>query len=467
MANVIQVKRRSVDTTAPSSLADGEIAANTNVAGGGKLYLGLSDNSVAQIGGYDASELDYDTTGTGISADHDTIQKVIDFLIKNTSYYVIKNFTSDADMALTASEAENKIVIITDTNGYLTTTRNVTVPDTAQLPLQGVVNFTQHKFNYKSVSGTGIEVHAGAFYQAYKRSADANVGSGRVSTPSADGKLVVDLSSDANLTLSEGDSQHYFLEVRDPDAVLTAKRNIELTGNSITVEDMGFKYLKNRTRGVIKTVSVNAAGTGYAVDDILEINTGGWHGTVKVTTVDGGGGVTGLSVEYGGYEYSVATAQATQQGSGSGCTVDIDTVSDGQILRFKTIGGIDVDPGQDAFAIYDNKQGIFINWAKVDGAQIFERSKEVTGTYTLDNNDHGLTLYTTSATDFNITVGDNINEWFRCTVIQHGAGKATFVNGTVNTVRNKNGHTKTSGQYAAVTLYRYKPGDVLLQGETA
>ncbi len=49
MANKIQVKRSSTASAVPSSLEPGELAANVNVADG-KLWLGLSDNTVKEIG---------------------------------------------------------------------------------------------------------------------------------------------------------------------------------------------------------------------------------------------------------------------------------------------------------------------------------------------------------------------------------------------------------------------------------
>lgn len=48
MANIFQIKRRSIDSGAPSSLAAGELAFNES---GKVLYIGNEDGSIKKIGG--------------------------------------------------------------------------------------------------------------------------------------------------------------------------------------------------------------------------------------------------------------------------------------------------------------------------------------------------------------------------------------------------------------------------------
>ena len=67
------------------------------------------------------------------------------------------------------------------------------------------------------------------------------------------------------------------------------------------------------------TVTVVAAGTGYAVGDIIQITQAGGSGVkLVVTTVGGGGSVTGVVVVEGGQGYAAASALPTTHLSGSG-----------------------------------------------------------------------------------------------------------------------------------------------------
>jgi hypothetical protein len=92
-------------------------------------------------------------------------------------------------------------------------------------------------------------------------------------------------------------------------------------------------------------VSVNAQGTGYVQDEDLVINNpdGTDTMTLNIDTVGGGGEVTAVSIVDGGLDFDVATGQATTGGSGSGCTIDVDTVAtftgDIAYLDLKDIGG--------------------------------------------------------------------------------------------------------------------------------
>lgn len=73
--------------------------------------------------------------------------------------------------------------------------------------------------------------------------------------------------------------------------------------------------------GCIDTVSITAPGSDYSVDDVLTL-ADGTGGTVTVTSIDGGGGVTGVNVTTVGRFYS-KTTHATTGGSGSGCTIEV------------------------------------------------------------------------------------------------------------------------------------------------
>ena len=67
-----------------------------------------------------------------------------------------------------------------------------------------------------------------------------------------------------------------------------------------------------------------AAGSGYNVNDILTV-AGGTAGTLRVTSVNSTGGVTGVEINYCGSGYTVGVGKATtvSPAGGAGCTVEI------------------------------------------------------------------------------------------------------------------------------------------------
>jgi hypothetical protein len=119
-------------------------------------------------------------------------------------------------------------------------------------------------------------------------------------------------------------------------------------GAQVTVDDVKGGSVKISVEvGEVTGASVNAQGTGYSVDDTLTVNNpdGTDVMTLNVDTVGGGGEVTAVSITDGGYDFDTATGQATTvaPAGGSGCTIDIDTVStfsgDIAYLDFKDSGG--------------------------------------------------------------------------------------------------------------------------------
>lgn len=74
--------------------------------------------------------------------------------------------------------------------------------------------------------------------------------------------------------------------------------------------------------GAIKTVSVNTAGSGYTVGDILTIVGGNNDGTVTVVTRTGTGVLT-VSVTTNGTNYVAATGLSTTGGTGTGAKINI------------------------------------------------------------------------------------------------------------------------------------------------
>ena len=85
------------------------------------------------------------------------------------------------------------------------------------------------------------------------------------------------------------------------------------------------------TQDSIATISINAAGSGYVVNDLLTITGGNGDALANVEAVDGSGGVTSISLYHRGATlgtgYSTGTGVATSGGTGSGCTLDIDSLA--------------------------------------------------------------------------------------------------------------------------------------------
>ena len=80
--------------------------------------------------------------------------------------------------------------------------------------------------------------------------------------------------------------------------------------------------------GAIYSSALDAAGTGYAVNDTFTVNGGTGLATGYVTSIGGGGAATGINIILLGSGYSVGTNIATTatSGSGSGMTVNISAV---------------------------------------------------------------------------------------------------------------------------------------------
>src|SRR5580658_12659 len=89
----------------------------------------------------------------------------------------------------------------------------------------------------------------------------------------------------------------------------------------------------NRTGAVLNSpslITVDAAGSGYAVDDVLTLLQGSLTGlTLKVTSVSSAGGVTTVSLLQSSANYGSGTGIPTQGGQGSGCTLNITGVPNG------------------------------------------------------------------------------------------------------------------------------------------
>ncbi len=157
------------------------------------------------------------------------------------------------------------------------------------------------------------------------------------------------LSTDYRKYFSLGEGSKYFMALQTRDDTIY---NLSAPSVKVALQQSAYPYIAKyhipcdanvaRTIAVylrknshpISTATINAAGTGYAVNDLISVtqaNAG--ESIIRVTTIGGGGSVTGISIEPdgGGYGYSVATGLATTniRGSGSGCKINITAIGTG------------------------------------------------------------------------------------------------------------------------------------------
>lgn len=80
--------------------------------------------------------------------------------------------------------------------------------------------------------------------------------------------------------------------------------------------------------GAVRGVTINTAGTGYTVNDVLTLVGGDNMATVTVATVGGGGSVTSVIIVINGTNYVVASGLSTTGGTGTGCKINIISLID-------------------------------------------------------------------------------------------------------------------------------------------
>lgn len=80
--------------------------------------------------------------------------------------------------------------------------------------------------------------------------------------------------------------------------------------------------------GIIKTFSVNAAGSGYTAGDIVTITGGSGDGQINILTVNGSGVPLTTSIANNGTNYTITNGVTTSGGTGSGFIINILTLFD-------------------------------------------------------------------------------------------------------------------------------------------
>jgi hypothetical protein len=178
-------------------------------------------------------------------------------------------------------------------------------------------------------------------YPAAWRSTPAYVGDGIIATVAVNAGGTLYHVSDV-LDVAGGTGGQVTVSTIDGDAHVTGI-TIDTPGTGYTVSTQacsggnGAGFVADITAvdagdGHLDTVGISVAGLGYHVGDLLDV-AGGTGGKLAVATVDGTGTVTAVTVSAGGTGYDATAAHATTGGAGSGCTIDIST------LTARTIAG--------------------------------------------------------------------------------------------------------------------------------
>ena len=91
---------------------------------------------------------------------------------------------------------------------------------------------------------------------------------------------------------------------------------------------LGIASATDNGTGSVTAVAVNAAGSGYAVNDIIQISGGGANCRLYVTGCTTVGGVTSVSFKNNGSGYATSTGTATTavSGTGTGCTINVTSI---------------------------------------------------------------------------------------------------------------------------------------------
>jgi len=96
-------------------------------------------------------------------------------------------------------------------------------------------------------------------------------------------------------------------------------------------------------------------------------------------------------------------------------------------------------------------------------ASIYEDS----GHHTLTAGENGKIIVFTSSSNVTLTVPTNLAIGFNCLIIQEGTGVVSITAAAGSTVRNRNSHVKTAGQYAVMSLLSYSNNIFISSGDGA
>ncbi len=261
------------------------------------------------------------------------------------------------------------------------------------------------------------------------------------------------------------------------DNAISLAKMAGLARGSIIIGDSGDdpKALAAGTEDYVLTMDSNgdavwAAAGGGGGGDITGVTLAGDSGTAEDLTANvnltiaGGNGITttGSSATL---TVAVDAAQPTVTSLGTLTTLTVDSI----IINGTTIGHTS---DTDAIAIASGGDVTFSQTVTSNGYKMSSGGyTTITGTsHTLAEADDGKVLLFTNGDPIALTVPAGLTLGHSCTVIQQGAGQITFTPSST-TIRNRQSHTKTAGQYARVGLFHYQESSTSnfynLGGDTA
>lgn len=159
-------------------------------------------------------------------------------------------------------------------------------------------------------------------------------------------------------------------------------------------------------------------------------------------------GLSDTPSAYTGEAGKVARVNATEDGlefftvPGTGDVTGPASSTDNTLPRFDGTGGKTLQAS--GVAVTDNNE--------ISGYRGHLNAQTGT-TYTLVAADSGKVVECTNASAITLTLPADAAVGFCCTVVQGGAGQITLSPAGSATLRNRQSHTKTAGQWAGVTLY--------------
>jgi hypothetical protein len=150
-----------------------------------------------------------------------------------------------------------------------------------------------------------------------------------------------------------------------------------------------------------------------------------------------GAGGNFLRVNAGGTALEFITPPA-----GTGDVIGPASSTDNALPRFNGAGGKDLQAS-----------GVLVGDDNQISGYRGDLNAQTGTTYTLTAADTGKVVECTNAAAITLTLPATAAVGFCCTVVQGGAGQVTLTPASGATLRNRQTHTRTAGQWAGVTLY--------------
>lgn len=222
--------------------------------------------------------------------------------------------------------------------------------------------------------------------------------------------------------------------------------------------------LESRTIGEIKT-ELSLAKGDVDLGNVENTALSTWAGTTNITTI----GTISNGTWQGTAIGSSYIADAFLKNNADDTTSGTVTMAN---LIIANAGNIGSASDTDAIAIASGGDVTFSQTVTSNGYKMSSGGyTTITGTsHTLAEADDGKVLLFTNGSAITLTIPAGLTLGHSCTVIQQGAGQITFTPSST-TLRNRQGHTKTAGQYARVGLIHYQESSVSnfynLGGDTA